>query len=98
MALLKAGILDSAAFSRKHRLTKLCDRVSLRMLENAAEDNSSLMRGEFDERSKRVGISDSDRGWSAWMRDVEHPKRSIIVSMIVSLAAADFWCISRNSI
>lgn len=78
-------------FKRKHRLTELCDRVTLRMLENAAMDDSRLMRAEFDQGSKRTGTGDSDRGWSAWMRDVEHPKRSTIVYLIVSLAAADFW-------
>ena len=61
------------------------------MLEKAAMDDSSLMRAAFEEGTKRAGTSDSDRGWSAWMRDIEHPKRSTIVYLIVSLAAADFW-------
>jgi hypothetical protein len=55
-------------FKRKHRLTKLCERVSLRMLGNAAMDDSDLMRAEFDKGSKRAGTSDSDKRWSAWMR------------------------------
>lgn len=78
-------------FNRKHRLTKLCERASLRMLENAAMDDASFLRKEFDKGAKRGGTSDSDRAWSAWMRDAKHPKRTTIVYMIVLLAAADFW-------
>src|SRR6266851_3472185 len=78
-------------FKRRHRLTKLCQRVSVRMIGNASMDDASLIRAEFDKGSKRRGNSDSDKGWSAWMRDVEHPKRSIILDLIISKAAADFW-------
>lgn len=78
-------------FNRKHHLTKLCERVSPRMLENAAMDDASFLRKKFNEGVKRGGASDSDRAWSAWMRDSKHPKRTTIVYMIVSLAAADFW-------
>jgi hypothetical protein len=78
-------------FKRKHRLTKLCERVSLRMIGNAAMDDTALLRAEFDKGSKRPSTSDSDRRWSAWMRDVEHPKRTTIVYLTTYLAAADFW-------
>jgi hypothetical protein len=78
-------------FKRKHPLTKLCERVTLRLLEKAAMEEPSILRAEFGKGSKRVDTSDSDRGWSAWMRDVEHPKRSTIVYMITSLAAAELW-------
>jgi hypothetical protein len=61
------------------------------MLQNAAMEEPSLMRAEFDKGSKRPRASDGDRKWSAWMRGVEHPKRSTIVFMITSLAAAEFW-------
>lgn len=76
-------------FNRKHRLTKLCERVSLPALERAAMDDASLWRAKFDK--KRAGESDSDRWWAELMRDAKHPKRSMIIYMIVSLAAAEFW-------
>jgi Arc/MetJ family transcription regulator len=78
-------------FKHRHYLTKLCDRVSLPMLENAAKEDASILRSSLDEGSRTRSRSNSDQAWSAWMRDVEHPKRSTIVYMILSLAAADYW-------
>ena len=65
-------------FRPKRPLTKLCERVSLRMIGNAAEADPSVMRSEFD------------RG-ATWMRDAKHPKRSTIIQMIILRMAADFW-------
>lgn len=58
--------------NRQRRLTKLCDRVSLRMLENAVMADAATRHLEY-------------------MPDVEHPKRTTILYLILSLAAADFW-------
>jgi hypothetical protein len=61
------------------------------MIGNAAEHDSREMRAEFDRASRRLFGSKGDRKWSAWMRDVEHPKRSMIIQLIVLMAAGDLW-------
>ena len=62
----------------KHPLTIFCQRVSLRMIETAAEADPFVLRSKFDSGAK-------------WMRAAKHPKRSTVLHMIISLMAADFW-------
>jgi hypothetical protein len=62
----------------KHPLTISCQRISLRMIETAAEAAPSMMRSKFD-------------GGAQWMRAAKHPKRCTVLHMIISLMAADFW-------
>jgi hypothetical protein len=62
----------------RHPLTIFCQRISLQMIETAAEANPCMVRSEFD-------------GGAHWMRAAKHPKRSTVLHMIISLMAADFW-------
>src|SRR6516165_12675958 len=62
----------------KHPLTIFCQRVTLRMIETAAEADPFVLRSKFD-------------GGAKWMRAAKHPKRSTVLHMIISLMAADFW-------
>src|SRR6516165_7225497 len=62
----------------KHPLNIFCQRVSLRMIETAAEADPFVLRSKFD-------------GGVKWMRAAKHPKRSTVLHMIISLMAAGFW-------
>ena len=62
----------------KHPLTIFCQRVTLRMIETAAEADPFVLRSKF-------------HGGAKWMRAAKHPKRSTVLHMVISLMAADFW-------
>jgi len=84
--------------NRKDRLTKFCEHVTPRMMDDASSDdvksfNRNLSVTSFGRNllASRVIATIGQAAWASFIDDAEHPKRSFILGMTILMAAADFW-------
>ena len=78
-------------FRGKALLTQLCGRITLRMIHNLASENVANLQFYFAHWLDSSDRTSGDHVLSSLLLDVDHPKRSFIVYMLVSMAAAKFW-------
>jgi hypothetical protein len=70
------------------RLTAVCKRVAPRTIQNAASISADALLAQL---AKSAGASSADDAWGYWLQDQQHSKRSFIIYLICSMAAAEFW-------
>jgi hypothetical protein len=76
---------------RRGHLTKFCERwMTPRMIHKAASDDAAPFAQNLFAR-RVIATTIGDTAWTSFLANADHPKRSVVLCMVILMAAADFW-------